>query len=155
MLLHGEINSDGLDNFGIRGECYRAFAAVLFLFASRLMCFAGCIVAQLRMIFVPNFTDDSTLRTPFVYVQPLKYPPKSKGMADADVNMFSFIRTFRSNNTRTGVVVPLNQVWCPVELIPKFKGECDKTWTCDSAVESAREFYLNCFSDKPTYMEVY
>ena len=119
------------------------------------MCFAGRTVAQLRMIFVPNFTDDSTPRTPFVYVQPLKHPPKSKGMADADVNMFSFVRTFRSNNTRTGLIVPLNQVWRPVELIPKFKGECDKTWTCDSAVESAREFYLNCFSDKPTYMEVY
>ena len=119
------------------------------------MCSAGRTVAQLRMVFVPNFTDDNIPRTPFVYVQPLMYSPKSKGEADADVNMFSFVRTFRSNNTRTGVVVPLNQVWRPVELILKFKGECDKSWTCDSAVELAREFYLNCFSDKPTYMEVY
>ena len=80
---------------------------------------------------------------------------EAEGEADADVNMFSFIRTFRSNNTRRGLVVPLNRVWRPVEVIPKFKGECDRAWTCDSAVESAREFYLNCFSDKPTYMEVY
>ena len=125
------------------------------LFAFKLMCSTGHTVAQLRMIFVPNFADDNTPRTPFVYVQPLTYSPKSKGEADADVNMFSFVRTFRSNNMRRGLIVPLNQVWRPVELIPKFKGECDKTWTCDSAVESAREFYLNCFSDKPTYMEVY
>ena len=88
-------------------------------------------------------------------VQLLAFSPKSKGMTDADVNMFSFVRTFRSNNTRRGLVVSLSQVWRPVELIPKFKGECDKTWTCDSAVEPAREFYLNCFSDKSTYMEVY
>ena len=112
-------------------------------------------MAQLRMIFVPNFTNDSTPRMPFVYVQPLKYSPGSKGMVDADVNMFSFIRTFRSNGTRTGLVVPLNRVWRPVELIPKFYKMCDKTWTCDSAVELATEFYLNCFSDKATYIEVY
>ena len=119
------------------------------------MCSAGRTVAQLRMIFVPNFADDNTPRTPFVYVQPLTYSPKSKGEADADVNMFSFIRTFRSNGTRTGLVVPLNRVWRPVELIPKFYKTCDKTWTCDSAVELATEFYLNCFSDKATYIEVY
>ena len=153
VLLHGEANSEGLDNFGIRGECYRVLIANIFTY--RLTCPAGCTVAQLRMIFVPNFADDSTPRIPFVYVQPLKYSPRSKGMVDADVNMFSFIRTFRSNGTRMGLVVPLNRVWRPVELIPKFYKTCDKTWTCDSAVELATEFYLNCFSDKATYIEVY
>ena len=109
------------------------------------------------MVFVPNFTNDSTPRTPFVYVEPLKHSPKSKGVADPDVNMFSFVRTsnLRGDRTRRGLIVPLNRVWRPVELIPKFNKECDRTWTCDNAVELATEFYLNCFSDKPTYMEVY
>lgn len=115
----------------------------------------GCIVAQLRMIFVPNYTDDRTPQTPFVYVQPFKFLQKSKGAADADVNMFSLARVYRSNNRRKGLIVPLNRVWRPTELIPKFGRECDRSWTCDTAVELAKEFYLNCFSDKPTYMEVY
>ena len=108
------------------------------------------------MVFVPNFTNDSTPRTPYVYVEPLKHSPKSKGMADPDVNMFRFVRTYpRGGNTRRGLIAPLSRVWRPVELIPKFNKECDKAWTCDSAVELATEFFLNCFSDKPTYMEVY
>ena len=115
----------------------------------------GCTVAQLRMIFVPNFDDDDTPRTPFVYVQPFRFSAKSKGTTDANINMFSLVRTYRGNNTRRGLIAPLNQVWRPVELIPKFGRECDKAWTCDNAVELAKEFYLNCFSDKPTYIEVY
>lgn len=115
----------------------------------------GCTVAQLRMIFVPNFDDHCTPRTPFVYVQPFTFSHKSKGVADADVNMYSLVRTYRSNNSRKGLIFPLNRVWRPVELIPKFGKVCDRIWTCDTAVELAKEFYLNCFADKPTYIEVY
>lgn len=116
---------------------------------------AGRIIAQLRMIFVPNFVDDTKPRTPYVYVQPFKLSPRSKGLADVNVNMFSVVRVYRSNNTRKGLIVPLDRIWRSIELIPKFGKECDPTWTCDTAVEQAKEFYLNCFSDKPTYMEVY
>lgn len=107
------------------------------------------------MIFVPNFPDNTIPRTPYVYVQPFKLSPRSKGSADANVNMFSVTRVLRGNGTRKGLIVPLDHIWRPVELIPKFGKECNQTWTCDTAVEQAKEFYLNCFSDKPTYMEVY
>lgn len=115
----------------------------------------GSIVAQLKMIFVPNFVDHDTPRTPFVYVQPFKFSQRSKGLADPDTSMYNLVRTYRSNSTRKGLIVPLNRVWRPVELIPKFGKECDKNWTCDTAVELAKEFLLNCFSDKATYVEVY
>ena len=106
------------------------------------------------MIFTPNYNDDSIPRTPFVYIQPLKFLPKS-GTLDADINMYSLVRIYRGNATRRGLIAPLNQVWRPVELIPKFGRECNKSWTCDTAVELSKEFYLNCFSDKSTYIEVY
>lgn len=120
-----------------------------------LTCSPGWIVAQVRLIFVPHFNDDTRPRTPYAYVQPFRPSPQSKGRADPNVNMFSVVQIFRSNNTRKGLVVPLDAIWRPVELIPKFGKECDPTWTCETAVEKAREFYINCFSDKPTYMEVY
>ena len=116
---------------------------------------AGRIVAQLRMIFVPNFVDDTKPRTPYIYVQPFRLSSRSKGRADVNVNMFSVVRVYRNNNTRKGLIVPLDRIWRSIELIPKFGKECDPTWTCDTAVEQAKEFYVNCFSDKPTYMEVY
>ena len=95
----------------------------------------------------------SMSRTPLVYVQPFKVLQKSA--KDADINMFSVSRAYRGNNSRKSSIVPLNHVWRPIELIPKFGEECDRKWTFDSAVELARYFYVNCFSDKQTYIEVY
>ena len=92
---------------------------------------------------------------PFVYVQPFKFSQRSKGMTDPDINMYSLARTYRSNNTRKGRVFPLDHIWRPVELIPNFGKECSKDWTCDTAAELAKEFFLNCFADKATYIEVY
>lgn len=107
------------------------------------------------MIFVPNFFDHHTPWSPFIYVQPLNFSPKSKGMPDRDTNMYSFVRTFRSDNTRKGLIFPLTRLWRPVELIPNFGEECDKSWTCDTAVELTKELILNPYFDDATFIEVY
>ena len=104
------------------------------------------------MIFVPHFNDGTRLRTPYAYVQPFRPSPRSKGLADPNVNMFTVVRIFRGNNTRKGLIVPLDAIWRPVELIPKFGKECDPTWDCETAVEKAKEFYRNCYHDQITLL---
>ena len=116
---------------------------------------SGCTVAQLRMIFVPNYVDVCTPRTPLVYVQPLQFARRPKGTTDAGIDMYSFVRQYRGDNTRKGLIVSLNRIWRLVELAPKFGRRCNKEWTCDTAVELAEKFYLNCFVDKPGYIELY
>ena len=116
---------------------------------------AGCIVVQLRLVFVPNHTDAQTLRIPLAYVQPFRFSHKWKGLPDSCIKMYSLIRDYKGGNVRRGLIVPLDRIWRPVELIPKFGNKCNKSWTCNTAVEFAKEFYLNCFADKETYIEVY
>lgn len=120
-------------------------------------CTVGCIVAQLRLIFTPNHRDlDARVpRIPLAYVQPLRFLQKSGTLVESGIEMYSLARNYRNNKTRKGQVVPLTRIWRPVELIPKFGKKVDGEWTCDTAVEVAKEFYLNCFSDKSTYIEVY
>lgn len=150
-------DASGPEDFGIRGALrYLCQCIILPSFKLVLTWFApGCVVAQLKMIFVPNYLDGQMPRKPFAYVQPLKFPQRSRGMTDDGINMYSLVRSYRSNNSRKGLIVPLDRIWRPVELIPKFGRKCDQNWTCDTAVEVAKEFYLNCFSDKSTYIEVY
>ena len=107
------------------------------------------------MIFVPNYVDICTPRTPLVYVQPFQFAQRPKGTTDVGTDMYSFVRQYRSNKIRKGLIVPLNRIWRLVELAPKFGRRCNKEWTCDTAVELAEKFYLNCFVDKPSYIEVY
>ena len=91
----------------------------------------------------------------FAYVQPFKIAPNAKDLAESDIKMYKLVRDLRGDRTRKGLIVPLTSIWRSVELIPKFGKSCNRDWTCDTAVESSKEFYLNCFGDKPTYIEVY
>ena len=114
---------------------------------------SGFMVAQLRVIFSPdNLYSGHTF---FAYIQPFKLAPTAKGTTDPGIHMYRVVRDFRRNMTRKGLIVPLSHIWRPVELIPRFGSKCNVDWTCDTAVEYAREFYLNCFADKPSYIEVY
>ena len=119
------------------------FIPILFL--------AGCRVVQVRVIFAPG----QNCNNHYAYVQPFRIIPIAKSMIDPDTKMYKLVRDLRSDHTRKGLIVPLTSIWRPVELIPKFGKRCNKDWTCDTAVEHAKEFYLNCFADKPTYIEVY
>ena len=108
---------------------------------------------QLRIIFAP---EKNCSGVPFfAYVQPFKTTYGAKNMANSDIKMYKLVRDLRSDRTRKGLIVPLTSIWRPVELIPRFGKACNGDWTCDTAVESSKEFYLNCFADKSTYIEVY
>ena len=118
-----------------------------------LSCELGCLIAQLRVIFAP---DNNHSGVPFyAYVQPFRIAPNARGKVDPDIRLYRLVRELRSNRTRKGLVIPLTDIWRPVELVPRFGAKCNKDWTCDTAVELSKEFYLNCFADKSTYIEVY
>lgn len=81
--------------------------------------------------------------------------PDVKDSADSAIKMYKLVCDIQSNQTRKGLIAPLTSIWWSVELIPKFGKSYNRDWTCDTAVESSKEFYLNCFVDKLTYIEVY
>ena len=134
---------------------YEVSFRVVFLLHSFILTYSikGCKVAQLRIIFAPKKTCNGVPF--FAYIQPFKTTASAKNMADSDIKMYKLVRDLRGDHTRKGLIVPLTSIWRPVELIPKFGKTCNKDWTCDTAVESSKEFYLNCFADKSTYIEVY
>ena len=114
------------------------------------------MVAQLRVIFSPDLVDDSVpQRRLFVYVHPLKIAYNAKGSPDPNISMYRLTRRTRSNGTRKGLIFPLEEIWRPVEMIPKLGKVSNPGWTCATAVEEAQELYLNCFADMASYIEVY
>lgn len=54
-----------------------------------------------------------------------------------------------------GKIVPLTDIWQAVQLIPVFGKKCPAEWTCDTAVELAKQFFVNCYACKQTYQSVY
>ena len=133
-----------------------------FLIVTRLLddvsgCFwlniIGCIIAQLRVIFVPDI--GSSAKQFYAYVQPFRIASNAKGKVDPDTQLYRLVRDLRGDQTRKGLVIPLTEIWRPVELIPRFDKKCNTNWNCNTAVECSKQFYLNCFADKPTYIEVY
>ena len=108
----------------------------------------------MRIIFAPPGNCSTTF--PFLaYVHPFKVTPNAKDSTGSSIKMYKLVRDLRGDRTRKGLVVPLTSIWRSVELIPKFGKSCNRDWTCDTAVESSKEFYLNCFEDKTKYIEVY
>ena len=108
---------------------------------------------QLRIVFAPE--NSCSGMSFFAYVQPFRIAPSARNVAESDSKMYRLVRDLRGDRTRKGLIVPLTSIWRSVELIPKFGKSCNRDWTCNTAVESSKEFYFNCFGDKPTYIEVY
>ncbi len=52
-------------------------------------------------------------------------------------------------------MIRLTDIWRPIQLTPVFGKECPANWDLNNAVELAKEFYVNSFWDKETYMTVY
>lgn len=128
---------------------------------------SGHFPAQVRLIFRPVYPDMNRPTDCLAYVEPFRPASGTIGVndddgfpahvTDDDIEMFRVQRALRSDGTRRGLIIRLTDIWRPVELIPKFPATCppSREWTAESAVELAREFYVNCFSDKEVYQNVY
>lgn len=69
--------------------------------------------------------------------------------------MYKIVRSVRSDGSRRGLIIRLTDTWRPVEVVPHFGKECPEEWTACNAVELAKEFYVNNFSDKEIFQNIY
>ena len=88
------------------------------------------------------------------------YPSDRRGtlahLPDDGVEMFRVKAHAGANGElRTGVVVRVEDIWLPVEMIPKFGEWCPGHWMEYSMVKLADELLVNPFSDKTIYQLVY
>ncbi|KLO05267.1 hypothetical protein SCHPADRAFT_839614 [Schizopora paradoxa] len=125
-------------------------------------------VAQLRLIFRP-FTQHkgrnaAAQRPILAYVEPLKPAPKTISLQsdgsydhvpDDNIEMFRLVRDLNQDHSRRGLIIPLKDIWRPIDVIPKFGEACPEEWTSLNSVELADEFYVNSFADKQTFQAVY
>ena len=73
---------------------------------------------------------------------------------DDNIEMFR-VRRLLDGGTRASRLIRLVDIWRPVELVPRFGKTCPLHWTAENSVELAKEFYVNCFTDKETYQTVF
>lgn len=121
-------------------------------------------VAQIRLIFKPAYTNDRRPSDYLAYMQPFNPAPASiRPQLDGsrahvpvdDIEMYKIVRSTRTDGSRRGLIVRLTDMWRPVEVVPNFGKECPKEWTASTSVELAKEFYVNSFSDKETFQNIY
>ena len=74
---------------------------------------------------------------------------------DDGIEMFQVMRVYNSKKQRKGSIIPLSDIWRPIELIPKFGKRCPMNWTFNTSVELSEKFYVNCFGTRQTYQAVY
>lgn len=125
----------------------------------------GHYVAQLRLIFRPvRDPTQAHLSTYYAYVQVFVPAPSTvtrqedgtrAHVPDNNVEMFRVVRSYTGNRRREGRIIRLIDIWRPVELIPVFGKKCPPNWNSTNAVESAKEFYVNSYSDKEVYQSIY
>ena len=87
--------------------------------------------------------------------RPSDRPGTIAHLPDDGIEMFRVKPHIEADGSRAGVVVKMEDIWLPVEMIPKFGSQCPYSWSEYSAVELASELYLNPFSDKTIYQLVY
>lgn len=119
-----------------------------------LTCGAGYQIAQVRLIFSPQFSND---RHPlngkiFAYVQWFSTPKRA---AEDNIEMYLVHCSTRANGSLFGDVIELDMVSRAVEMLPKFGGAVSKELNSDNVMDRVKSYYFNCFSDKETFKAVY
>jgi hypothetical protein len=114
---------------------------------------------QVRIVFKLIFVDNRPAPILF-YGEYFQYSTRhtennidgqSINIPEPGIDMFSVHRHFRSNGTRMGDVLPLQNIQQIVQLIPKFGAVADPAFTMNNSAEIGREYYLNNFADKETF----
>lgn len=120
-------------------------------------------MAQVRLIFRPIYEDDRKSEC-LAYIQPFNPAPGtivsqgngSRAHAPVDnLEMYKVVRSLRADGSRRGLIIRLTDIWRPVEVVPCFGKACPADWTAYNSVELAKEFFVNSFSDKETFQNVY
>ena len=57
----------------------------------------------------------------------------------------------RANGLYLGDIIPLSQLWGPVQLIPDFGDKADNHLTAYNSLHFSSEYLLNTYSDKEMF----
>lgn len=121
-------------------------------------------MAQIRLIFRPVYVDDRRPTDYLAYVQPFNPATGtictqldgSRAQVPVDhVEMYKIVRSTRADGSRRGLIIRLTDIWRPVEVVPVFGKQCPPEWKANNSVELAKEFYVNNFSDKEIFQNIY
>ncbi len=120
---------------------------------------SGHFVAQVRLVFtlvVPKGSEKFPHENQyFTYVQPLEPPSDAikdgEHAPDNGTGLFRVKRSHAEDKTRNGLIVNLNHIWRPIDLVPKFGKRCPRNWSSSMGCELAMEFFVNPFFDKETF----
>ncbi len=80
---------------------------------------------------------------------------KTKQIVNKDVKMYRVQRSMEADGVRKGIVINVTDIWRPIDLIPVFGNECPTHWTSSTSIDLAKEFLVNRFFDKQTYLNVW
>ena len=119
-------------------------------------------MGQLQILFRASDRHQTTFSEPLAYLRvfipgerAVKQVDRTREFCcDSGIGMFR-VRRKLVGGSQEGRIVALKDIWRPVELVPRFRKEYPDKWTCHTAVEEAKELYVNPFCDKITYQEVY
>ncbi|KAI0040234.1 hypothetical protein FA95DRAFT_1503142 [Auriscalpium vulgare] len=118
----------------------------------------GHRVAQVRLMFSltktaheKTFGVHSDAPRHFAYVE---WFSKFGPAAEPHHNMYRVQRSFRDNQ-RLASIVDISDLIRSIHLIPRFGAVAPRNWTSANVLELATSFYVNCFTDRNTYITVY
>jgi len=83
--------------------------------------------------------------------QPSNTSPIRAPIPDPITGLYIFKRALRTDQSRTGDIIPLSHCRMPVQLLPRFGAKADARLTSATSMEWSREFYLNAYFDKDIF----
>lgn len=120
----------------------------------------GFCVAQVQLIFRPICTEIS-LNIPDFLTYSYRYDIVPQAFSDRGhsrdpvTGMYIMKRALRSDGSRVGDVVPLNQARIPVRFIPRFGPIANPRLNSRNSVEYSTELFLNKYSGKEAFFFLY
>jgi hypothetical protein len=119
-------------------------------------CYAGCHVAQVRVVFeIPSrakqqvFTSQNT--TPpshLAYVEWFSPIPISPGL---NHGLYQ-VNRLTCNGRRRASIILISSILCSVHLFPIFGLHVLQEWNTFSVLEMCESFYINPFSNQHSYL---
>ncbi|KAI0062603.1 hypothetical protein BV25DRAFT_1803728 [Artomyces pyxidatus] len=120
----------------------------------------GYRVGQIRMVFGLSlraneaaFINPQSAPTHFAYVE---WFSRFAGAAEPNHDMYKVTRSMDWQGVeRMASIVPVQRLRRSVHLLPKFGPVAPREWTSANVLDQCKTFYVNCFTDRQTYITVY
>ncbi|KAI0039026.1 hypothetical protein FA95DRAFT_1504736 [Auriscalpium vulgare] len=121
----------------------------------------GFRAVQVRIVFSlsqtavdTTFKSDDPARTPPEHLAYVEWFSRFRPVADANHSMYRVSRAIERGE-RVVSIVPVSRLKRSVHMIPVFGAEVPRDWKSSTVLDRAAQFYLNCFTDRTTYITLY